>query len=71
MPAELTDDAPEHRLFARPGFKQGQRRHHEPNSAELAIEPKKPGVTLLILWEDYRDGESEIRLLSLSHQVVL
>jgi transposase len=71
LPAELTDDAPEHRLFARAGVKQGQRRRHEPNWAELAIELKKPGVTLLILWEDYRDGWSAIRLLSLSHQVVL
>ncbi|OCP37088.1 hypothetical protein BC360_07145 [Ensifer sp. LC163] len=44
----------EHRLFIRAGVKQGQRRRHEPNWAELSIELKKPGVTLLILWEEYR-----------------
>lgn len=40
--------------FARAGVKQGQRRRVEPNWAELSIELKKPGVTLLILWEEYR-----------------
>ncbi|WP_205587542.1 transposase [Rhizobium jaguaris] len=30
------------------------RRRHEPNCAELSIELKRPGVTLLILWEEYR-----------------
>ncbi|MFK0275021.1 IS21 family transposase [Ensifer sp. NPDC090286] len=54
LPGELTDDALEHRLFTRAGVKQGQRRRHEPNWAELSIELKKPGVTLLILWEEYR-----------------
>jgi transposase len=54
LPGELTDDALEHRLFARAGVKQGQRRRQEPDWAELSIELKKPGVTLLILWEEYR-----------------
>ena len=54
LPGELTDDALEHRLFARAGVKQGQRRRQEPEWAELSIELKKPGVTLLILWEEYR-----------------
>jgi len=54
LPGELTDDALEHRLFARAGVKQGQRRRKEPDWAELSIELKKPGVTLLILWEEYR-----------------
>jgi len=54
LPGELTDDALEHRLFARAGVKQGQRRRQEPVWAELSIELKKPGVTLLILWEEYR-----------------
>ncbi|WP_291164837.1 transposase, partial [Ensifer sp. SSB1] len=54
LPGELTDDALESRLFARAGVKQGQRRRHEPNWAQLSIELKKPGVTLLILWEEYR-----------------
>ncbi|MER9158376.1 IS21 family transposase [Mesorhizobium sp. M0778] len=54
LPGELTDDALEHRLFSRAGVKQGQRRREEPSWAELSIELKKPGVTLLILWEEYR-----------------
>lgn len=54
LPGELTDDAIENRLFARAGVKQGARRRPEPNWAELAVELRKPGVTLLILWEEYR-----------------
>lgn len=54
LAGDLTDDVIEHRLFARAGVKQGLRRRPEPNWAELAIELKKPGVTLLILWEEYR-----------------
>ena len=54
LPGDLTDDALENRLFARAGVKQGQRRLPEPNWAELALELKKPGVTLMLLWEEYR-----------------
>ncbi|MER8589800.1 hypothetical protein NKH19_32340 [Mesorhizobium sp. M1338] len=50
MPGELTDDALENKLFSRNGVKQqGTRRRTEPNWADLAVELKKPGVTLLIL----------------------
>jgi len=54
LPGDLTDDALENRLFARAGVKQGQRRLPEPNWAGLALELKKPGVTLMLLWEEYR-----------------
>lgn len=54
LPGELTDDALEDKLFARAGVKQGMRRRPEPNWADFVIEMKKPGVTLLILWEEYR-----------------
>ncbi|MBB4383704.1 IS21 family transposase, partial [Bradyrhizobium sp. SBR1B] len=54
LPGDLTDDALQRRLFARAGVKQGARRRPEPNWADLAVELKKPGVTLLILWEEYR-----------------
>jgi transposase len=54
LPGELTDDALENRLFARAGVKQGLRRLPEPNWAHLALELKKTGVTLMILWEEYR-----------------
>jgi transposase len=54
LPGELTDEALEGRLFARAGVKQGQRRRPEPNWAQAIVELKKPGVTLQILWEEYR-----------------
>ncbi len=54
LPGDLTDDTLENRLFARAGVKQGQRRLPEPNWAGLALELKKPGVTLMLLWEEYR-----------------
>ena len=54
LPGELTDDALEGKLFGRAGVKQGVRRRPEPNWADLVIEMKKPGVTLQILWEEYR-----------------
>ena len=41
LSGELTDDVLEHRLFARAGVKQGQRRRKEPHWAELSIELKK------------------------------
>ncbi len=53
----LTDDVLENNLFSRSGrlgVSQGHRRRPEPNWAQLATELKKPGVTLLILWEEYR-----------------
>jgi transposase len=54
LPADLTDDVLEHRLFSRQGVKQGLRRRPEPDWRALAVELKKPGVTLSILWEEYR-----------------
>lgn len=61
LPGDLTDDALETRLFARAGVKQGLRRLPERNWAELALELKKPGVTLMILWEEYRAATGEYR----------
>lgn len=59
LPAELTDDVLEHRLFSRQGVKQGLRRRAEPDWGALAVELKKPGVTLSILWEEYRAVHSD------------
>jgi transposase len=59
LPGELTDDALEHKLFTRNGIQQGTRRRTEPNRADLAVELKKPGVTLLILWEEYRGSHPD------------
>ena len=55
LPGELTDDVLEDRLFARSGVKSGFRRRPEPDWAALACELKRPGVNLMVLWEEYRD----------------
>ena len=44
----------EHLLFGRAGTARGQRRRAEPDWVELARELKRPGVTIMILWEEYR-----------------
>ena len=54
-PAELTDDVLEQRLFTRSGVRPGRRRHNEPDWAALAREIKRPGVNLIVLWEEYRE----------------
>ena len=55
LPGDLTDDVLEDRLFARAGVKVGFRRRPEPDWAALACELKRPGVNLMVLWEEYRD----------------
>ncbi|WP_189362973.1 transposase [Mesorhizobium sp. M4A.F.Ca.ET.022.05.2.1] len=40
--------------FSRQGIKRGIRRRTESDWGALAVELKKPGVTLSILWEKYR-----------------
>ena len=54
LSGDLTDDVIERRLFSRQGVKQGLRRRVEPDWSALAVELKKPAVTLQILWEEYR-----------------
>jgi transposase len=53
LPPDLTDEALEQRLFPAPRNKPGARRHPEPDWALLVREMKRPGVSLLILWEEY------------------
>src|SRR5271165_3812401 len=55
----VTDDALERQLFGRAGVTQGQRRRVEPDWAALARELKRPGVTMMILWEEYREAYPE------------
>ena len=55
----VTDEALERQLFGRAGVAQGQRRRAEPDWAALARELKRPGVTMTILWEEYREVHSE------------
>ena len=54
LAGDLTDDALEQRLFAHAGVKRGIRRRAEPDWAALACELKRPGVNLMVLWEEYR-----------------
>jgi transposase len=59
LPAELTDVALEERLFDRAGVKRGFRRRAEPDWTTLACELKRPGVNLMLLWEEYREAYPE------------
>ena len=56
---DVTDEALELRLFGRAGVETGQRRRVEPDWAALARELKRPGVTMMILWEEYREAYPE------------
>jgi transposase len=59
LPADLTDAVLEERLFARNGAPRGVRRRAEPVWSELVCELKRPGVNLMVLWEEYRAGHPE------------
>ena len=56
---DVTDAVLEQRLFGRAGVEPGQRRRVEPEWAALARELKRPGVTMMILWEEYREINQE------------
>jgi transposase len=56
---EVTDAILEERLFARAGTKQGRRRRVEPDWPSLAREMRRPGVNLMVLWEEYRQAHPE------------
>ena len=56
---ELTDEVLEQKLFARGGVQTGVRRRREPSWATLVVELKKPGVTMMMLWEEYRAVEPD------------
>ena len=52
---DLTDEVLEARLFAGPGIAAGVvRRRPEPDWGELVRELRRPAVTMMILWEEYR-----------------
>jgi transposase len=54
LPDDITDAVLDERLFGRPATQTGLRRRVEPDWPVLARELKRPGVTLMILWEEYR-----------------
>ena len=53
LPDELTDTALEALLFVRGGPAAGTRRKPEPDWASLHRELRRPGVTLMLLWQEY------------------
>jgi len=59
LPDDLTDAALDQRLFGRPDNQTGLRRRVEPDWPSVAREVKRPGVHLLMLWEEYRDAHPD------------
>jgi transposase len=59
LPATLSDRALEAVLYAGHGSRKGERRKAEPDWAHVHHELRRPGVTLMLLWEEYRQGEPE------------
>ena len=54
LPVAVTDEELERQLFANGGVRAGARHYAEPDWAVVARELKRPGVNLMILWEEYR-----------------
>ncbi len=54
LAADVTDESLMARLFVNAGVRAGVRYHAEPDWSALVRELKRPGVNLLVLWEEYR-----------------
>src|SRR3954471_2184325 len=54
LAADVTDESLLARLFVNAGVRAGARFHAEPDWAALVRELKRPGVNLLVLWDEYR-----------------
>ena len=54
LPATLTDRVLQAMLYAGHGSQQGTRRKAEPDWVYVHHELRRPGVTLMLLWEEYR-----------------
>jgi len=57
LPASLSDRVLEAMLYAGHGSQQGARRKPEPDWAWVHHELRRPGVTLMLVWEEYRQHE--------------
>ena len=57
--ADDTDESLMARLFVNAGVRAGARFHAEPDWPALVRELKRPGVNLLMLWEEYRAAHPE------------
>jgi len=54
LAAEATDESLVAQLFVNAGVRVGARFHAEPDWSALVRELKRPGVNLLVLWEEYQ-----------------
>ena len=52
--ADVTDESLMAQLFVNAGVRAGARYHAEPDWAALVRELKRPGVNLMVLWDEYR-----------------
>jgi transposase len=59
LAADMTDESLMARLFVNAGARAGARFHAEPDWSALVGELKRPGVNLLVLWEEYRATHPE------------
>jgi transposase len=58
VPAELDDAALERKLFS-PPFAAGEPARPQPDWPRVHAELRRPNVTLLLVWEEYRRGQPE------------
>jgi transposase len=59
LAADVTDEQLMARLFVNAGVRAGIRLHAEPDWSALVRELKRPGVNLLVLWDEYRAAHPE------------
>lgn len=59
LPATLTDRVLEAMLYAGYGSQQGARRKAEPDWAYVHHELRRPGVMLMLLWQEYRQRKPD------------
>ena len=59
LPETLSERVLEAMLYAGTGSKQGFRRKAEPDWTHVHRELRRPGVTLMLLWEEYRAAEPD------------
>ena len=59
LPETLSERVLEAMLYAGRSSKQGFRRKTEPDWTHVHRELRRPGVTLMLLWEEYRAAEPD------------
>jgi hypothetical protein len=59
LPASLSNRVLEAMLYAGPGSHRGSRRKAEPDWTHVRHELCRPGVTLMLLWEEYRQAVNQ------------